>query len=194
MSQIEYHDQAERLLWSHGIRERVLREQHQQDEVDAWLGRAERIWFKEPEILVIDIAEPLQQSFEASEPGQLEEAINRSRSLIQSDENQCNAEDTLISLATWQRVRRFLLKQASASMHLFRLPIPPPNISPADEGSIDVYWQMEGRELLLNFPANESEPVTYYGQTTAGDQTTAGRTTSNEERPDLIAWLIQSKK
>jgi hypothetical protein len=143
MSQIEYHDQAERLLWSHGIIERSLRSPLEQDEVDAWLGRAEHVWFDEPEI-----------SSKTTQQLELEAVIDRSRSLVQSEGDQVDAEGTFVSFATWQRVRRFLLKQAAASVTLFRLPIPPPTISPADEGSIDVFWQIKGRELLLNFPAS----------------------------------------
>ncbi|HEX3103981.1 MAG TPA: hypothetical protein VHQ22_05995 [Terriglobales bacterium] len=197
MSQIEYHDQAENLIWNHGL-ENHLRE-HQQDEVDAWLGRTGRIWFKEPEILVVGFSETPWEFPEGSNASQhfefLEEVIDHSRSLVQSYGAQDDdGESEPISLTTWQRVQNFLLKQAIASVTLFNLPIPIPDISPAGEGSIDVFWQVEGRELLMNFPAVESEPITYYGQTAAGDQTTAGRTTGAEERPDLIAWLMQSTR
>lgn len=98
------------------------------------------------------------------------------------------------SLSTWRRVRRFLLWHASLSKSLFRAALPLPTINPADQGSLDLFWRLSDRQLLINFPADETAPITYYGQNREGNNTISGRTTGRERRLDLVAWLIQRTK
>lgn len=65
-----------------------------------------------------------------------------------------------------------------------------PTISPADEGSIDLFWKDDARHLLINILANEHEEATYFGQNQRGD-TIAGPLLTSVNRPDLIRWLRQ---
>lgn len=98
------------------------------------------------------------------------------------------------SLRTWRRLRRFVLTQAFVSRSQFRAALPVPSINPADQGSLDAFWRLCDRQLLVNFPADETAPITYYGQNSRGDNTISGRTTGRERRLDLVAWLIQKTK
>jgi hypothetical protein len=98
------------------------------------------------------------------------------------------------SLNTWKRVKRFVLTHASVSESRFRVTLPVPTINPADQGSLDVFWCLSDRQLLINFPADETAPITYYGQNSQGDNTISGRTAGREHRLDLVAWLIQKTR
>jgi hypothetical protein len=98
------------------------------------------------------------------------------------------------SVNTWKRMRRFILRHAALTETCLRATLPPPSINPADHGSLDVFWQLKDRQLLINFPQEESEPITYYGQNKERTNTISGRTTERERRLDLAAWLIQKTK
>src|SRR5579864_789949 len=52
------------------------------------------------------------------------------------------------SVQTWKRIRSFLLNHASLSERQFRQKLPVPQINPADQGSIDVFWRLADRQLL----------------------------------------------
>jgi hypothetical protein len=125
---------------------------------------------------------------------ELTRSIREARELTRLEDDWDGEGSKGFSLSTWQRVEHFLLKHANIAETRFDAMLPTPLINPADEGSLDVFWKLASRHLLVNFPAEEGAPITYYGQNTHGDNTIAGRTTAHEQRPDLIAWLIQGMK
>jgi hypothetical protein len=61
-----------------------------------------------------------------------------------------------------------------------------PRIGPADQGSIDLYWEMGDRTLLINFLANESI-ANYYGRKPKSE--ISGRFDPSEPRAELVFWL-----
>jgi len=121
-------------------------------------------------------------------------AVQSARELTELGENWDGEGSRGYSLNTWKRVKRFVLRQAALSESLLRATLPVPAINPADQASLDVFWQLSDRQLLVNFPADENAPITYYGQNSAGNNTISGRTTGREHRLDLVAWLIQKTR
>jgi hypothetical protein len=121
-------------------------------------------------------------------------AVQSARALTKLGENWDGEGSQGYSLMTWRRVKKFMLTHAFVSQSLFRATLPVPTINPADQGSLDVFWRLSDRQLLVNFPADETAPITYYGQNNQGDNTISGRTTGRERRLDLVAWLIQKTK
>jgi hypothetical protein len=117
--------------------------------------------------------------------------VQSARSLTELGENWDGEGSQGYSLNTWRRVKKFMLTHALVSQSLFRSTLPVPVINPADRGSLDVFWRLSDRQLLVNFPADKTAPITYYGQNNAGNSTVSGRTTGREHRLDLVAWLIQ---
>jgi hypothetical protein len=118
-------------------------------------------------------------------------AVRAARALVELGENWDGEGSQGYSLETWKRVKRFLMSHASAARSLFRV-LPAPALNPADQGSLDVFWRLSGRQLLVNFPEDESAPITYYGENRQGNNTISGRTTAGEKRLDLVAWLTQN--
>jgi hypothetical protein len=121
-------------------------------------------------------------------------AIRAARELAELGDDWDGEGSQGYSLNTWKRVKRFVLRQAALSESLLRATLPVPAINPADQASLDVFWQLSDRQLLVNFPADENAPITYYGQNSAGNNTISGRTTGREHRLDLVAWLIQKTR
>lgn len=64
-----------------------------------------------------------------------------------------------------------------------------PEILPAAKGSIDLLWKSQGRKLLMNFPANGNDLVSFYGK--KGTSELSGRFESDSKRPELIYWLVE---
>jgi len=61
-----------------------------------------------------------------------------------------------------------------------------PRIGPAEDGSIDLFWEKDDRTLLVNFPAGESIG-NYCGKKPKSE--ISGRFDPSESRPELVFWL-----
>ena len=92
------------------------------------------------------------------------------------------------SSATWTRAARFLARHADAALRSLGRPLPRAYLNPADEGSLDLYWDLSDRTLLVNFAHGEDEPASFFGKKSDGD-TIQGVAQVDSVRQDLIAWL-----
>ena len=73
----------------------------------------------------------------------------------------------------WIKAIRFISGYAAWLFRLFGKTIALPEIYHAPESSIDIYWENERFNLLINIPADES-PATFYGDD-FGKQVTQGK-------------------
>lgn len=95
------------------------------------------------------------------------------------------------SAETWGRAARFLRHQDRYARFTFGESLPVPLISRAQEASLDLYWETDGRKLLINFPAEAELSATYYGEDASGN-TTAGEIPPKAEHAyQLAQWLTQ---
>jgi len=99
--------------------------------------------------------------------------------------------------ATWERARDFLLSLAREARYCSARALPAPAINPAYAGSIDLFWDLEQRQLLVNIPADPTEAITFYGEDDFGTVVSGKRLTieeaSNERRVQaeyLVPWLV----
>ena len=93
-------------------------------------------------------------------------------------------------LTTIERVRDFLESIALISWETFGYQLDVPHPAPADEGSIDVFFEDADRNLLINIPQGE-ELVTYFGSDRSGT-TIGGSLSRRHGRRDLMtiaAWI-----
>jgi hypothetical protein len=117
----------------------------------------------------------------------IRQLISESRSITTLTHDWDGEGGSGYSIETWKRATEFLLHQARfARQRGWAIGIP--SISPADAGSIDLYWKSYGRDLLINIPAKADGLATYYGETRRGD-TISGVVKTDAPRPDLVAWL-----
>lgn len=91
----------------------------------------------------------------------IEIAIERSRSLLELPSNWDGEGASPIRIETWESAMSFLrgLAREYASSN-FGFPAAP-TISPGPEASIDLYWNTDSRELLINYPENPSSQPTF---------------------------------
>ena len=91
-----------------------------------------------------------------------------------------------VSKETLERAKRFVRPYISHS--------PTSNdvrILPGPDGSVDIHWKNGKRELLLNVPAAENEPASFYGDD-YGKIRIKGTIDLDSIHPSVLGWLINS--
>jgi hypothetical protein len=115
-------------------------------------------------------------------------AIEASRDLLATyDEN----DQPVCSRDTWERAVRFLSAYARRLWEKFGVKVGAPQILPGGEGSIDILWSEPQYELLLNIPADQASPATYYGDDRVGNSVKG--TVASIENRGLVLWLAMRK-
>jgi hypothetical protein len=115
--------------------------------------------------------------------------VERSRSILLL-ENDWDGEGSIgYAENTWLRATRFLECGASALAERCEVDLPVPRIGPGPEGSIDLHWHWPGRELLVNVPPTEDEPITFYGDDGAGVAAIRGEVAKCSSNLWLMEWL-----
>ena len=102
--------------------------------------------------------------------------------------------------ATMDRARDFLLALMREVRHYSGRSAPVPAINPADAGSIDIFWDLEELQLLVNVSADLDEAITFYGEDKFGTVVSGMRRPSQEaekvmkraQLDCLIVWLSVS--
>ena len=94
------------------------------------------------------------------------------------------------SQATLKRATDFLTNHWREARQKQGMRISVPRINPADHGSVDLFWSDASQKLLINFPAEADDPVTYYGQDLRGN-TIGGEISGGTIRADLMTWVRQ---
>src|ERR1043166_490976 len=119
----------------------------------------------------------------------IREAVQRSKSLTNLVDDWDDEGAAGYHHLTWRRAVDFVLAQAKASRDS-GLAAGVPRISPADQGSIDIYWRNAASDLLINIPADLARSATYYGTNSRGE-TVSGLLDTGSSRLDLLLWLTK---
>ena len=120
----------------------------------------------------------------------LEREIESSRRIteLEDDWDDCGSEG--YTTDTWQRAVDYLHRMTAAARDARQTQLPVPAISPADSGTIDLYWANAAMcRLLINVPANPNAPIAYYGERDA-QTTISGTVKRGTVRPELVTWLL----
>jgi hypothetical protein len=144
--------------------------------LDEWLG--------EPEVRVFPIGPALEQR-------DIRQAIEASRRLLELVDDWDEEGAPAYAETTWERATSFLSRLADDAKRSVQATVGIPLISPAGGGSIDLYWESPTRTLLINIPAEEAEPASYFGRAGQVD-TISGLVSTDYARRFLIAWLTQT--
>jgi hypothetical protein len=124
-------------------------------------------------------------------PHLLERALTESRSLLALEANWDEEGGIPYSPATWDRMSLFLRSHFEANMSYTCVAVPNPNILPGPEGSIDLHWTTDRRELLVNIPADPQEPAHFYGDDFGSDRR-KGIVEPGATNRDLFLWLTMT--
>lgn len=93
----------------------------------------------------------------------IEEAIEDSRSILDLEDDWDGEGSPAYAEDTWNRAIEFLIGNAQRLKNIWGIWIAAPSISPGPDGSIDLHWKTESRELLINIPADLNQPAGFYG-------------------------------
>ncbi len=120
----------------------------------------------------------------------MEQAIQEARWILDLWDDWDDQGSPGYAEATWQRAIDFLMKNTLALWEDFGVHVDPPNIDPGPNGSIDLHWQTDGYELLINVPADTNTPVAHYGDNRAG-RITKGPLDLSAPNHLLLLWLTE---
>ena len=93
----------------------------------------------------------------------IEEAIELSRGILDMPEDWDGEGPPAYSEATWQRATSFVRNYAQRLWAEHAVRIPAPQVLPGPDASIDVHWEEESFELLVNIPADDCQRAEFYG-------------------------------
>ncbi len=120
----------------------------------------------------------------------IEAAIENAQSILELGDNWDGDGAVGYSKATLDRATSFLRDLAETARSVSRSALPRPLISPAERGSIDLFWNFGRKTLLINFPLDANVPPTYFGEIETGDTIGGVLGSDDSRRPELASWLI----
>jgi hypothetical protein len=118
----------------------------------------------------------------------LHRAIDRSRDMLNWEENWDGEGSPGYAQATWDRAVDFIVRNAAQVYNRLGVRIAEPVIKPGPEGSIDIDWTSGNRRLLVNIPVSEDEPATYYGSDGANN-TLEGSLDTSGDNQWMLMWM-----
>ena len=120
----------------------------------------------------------------------LDDAVQRSRDLLDLKDDWDGDGAISIKEPTWRRMYAFLLRNATDFWEVTGAAIPAPKVGPAQEGSIDLLWKIGDRMLLLNIPEDSAQPASFYGEKGALDSIKGNLDTASQSHW-LLMWLTK---
>lgn len=121
------------------------------------------------------------------------QAIEKSRKLLELPNDWDGEGSPEYAFATWSKAVSFIQSSSISLWRDHKKSVDAPKILPGPDGSIDVLWKNEQRELLINFPVDADEAFAYYGDNAIG-QIVKGElspTASPASNQWLLLWLMQ---
>lgn len=124
-----------------------------------------------------------------TDPIQEVEELLASASWIRDLDQDWDGEGAVaVSGDTWETMATLLRNQCVLALESARH-LKLPTISPAQEGSLDLYWPGNTRRLLLNVPVPAKGRPTFYGEDDSGDVISGTMAGANTDI-DLTFWIV----
>ncbi len=118
--------------------------------------------------------------------------IAESRTLLQLKQDWDGAGSESIREETWQRAVEFLRRQAELIRQRLEIEIDAPDILPGPDASIDLHWDREDFELLVNIPADPKQMAGFYGDD-RGVIRQKGTFDPSRLNDALLAWFVKPR-
>lgn len=134
------------------------------------------------------IANAGNSSSEPESLREIEDAIEASRNLIDIQGDWDGEGSPGFSEQIWGRAADFVRQYASHLKLNYGLAVPAPDILPGPNGSIDIHWEKDSFELLVNIPADPGERAEFYGDD-YGSIYIKGNLDPSRVNQGLIEWL-----
>ncbi len=95
-----------------------------------------------------------------------------------------------ISKATWDRAIGWLSDNALSLWTEHRVVVDAPMMSAGPDGSVDVHWKDDRRQLLVNVPADATQPMEFFGDD-RGHTVVKGVLDESVSNRWLFEWLMK---
>lgn len=165
----------------------------QPEGVDAWLPKEKKSTFEletyrefcKTESTYRQVETRNELSFE------IKKAIETSKQLLEYGDD-WDGEGALGYLKhTLDKAEKFLTDNALTFWKNNAVWITAPDFCPGPDGSIDLLWKLEDRELLINIPVNENNLAGYYGDSSKNGSIIKGKLNLTEENQWILMWLMK---
>ncbi len=110
----------------------------------------------------------IQNSDTSNKNNALEEEIERSKYILNFEEDWDDEGAGKYKPETWERGIKYLKGHARWLKKNRGISIDTPTISHGPDGSIDILWETETYKLLLNIPEDLNKKATFYGEDKLG--------------------------
>lgn len=120
------------------------------------------------------------------------EAVNSSSWIFDLKDNWDEEGSPSYKRTTWRRAVSHVVSHTKEMLEKHGIKVPPPRILPGPQGSIDIDWRMQDKELLINIPSDETRRGTFYGDEKGG-LSIKGELNPVGINQGLLAWLIYKK-
>jgi hypothetical protein len=94
------------------------------------------------------------------------------------------------SVDTVSRAADFLREHFRYLSRTCGILVKPPRILPGPAGSIDIHWQNDRYDLLMNIPSEFDKPATFYGEDASGAAVVKGSFKTDALNTGLLTWLL----
>jgi hypothetical protein len=118
------------------------------------------------------------------------DAIQKSRWMLELEDDWDGEGNPGYSEATWSRAVRFLLRNALSLWQERGVSVSAPAIHNGPEGNIDIYWETSKRSRLINVPAKSDEPASFYGHDAQGKEV-KGTLDLSDTNQWLMMWQME---
>lgn len=150
---------------------------------------------KERFILSTALREQVGRAIEKASigPEELSEVLNEiedSRHILSLKHDWDSEGSPPFAEETWLRATQFVEKHAEFILLEHGIVIETPSILPGPDGSIDIHWETEDLELLVNFPADHGQPSSFYGDD-RGAVVIRGTLDTETLNRGLLLWLAK---
>lgn len=122
-------------------------------------------------------------------PAELLKSIEASRKMLSLPDDWDDEGSPRIQESTWARATDYLHRHTELVYSRYGSRVPIPRILPGPEGSVDLHWKTDSRELLINVPSNAAELAAFYGDG-LGTNSIKGKLNTEADDPGLFTWLI----
>ena len=125
---------------------------------------------------------------EVSTLPEIASAIEASRWILKLEHDWDENGASSYSENTWNTATDFVRRHADTLSRLYGENLDTPQILPGPNASIDVHWKKPRYELLINFPADATQPASFYGDD-YGSIAIKGTLNPKASNPGLLIWL-----
>ncbi len=119
----------------------------------------------------------------------IRKAIIASKEILKLRDEEADG-DFLCDESTWRRAVSFLARNAYRLFTDYGVAIPGPEITPGPDGSVDLRWESDSYELLLNVRSDSLAPAGFYGDD-KGHLKIKGTLDLSAYNEGLLLWLAK---